>query len=66
MTWSPDHRWLYFPGMRPDEVLLFKGYDSSADDVARFVPHAAFEDPSAPADRLIQESIEVTALVFFR
>ena len=66
VTWNPHHRWLYFPGMRPDEVLLFKGYDSSADDVARFVPHAAFEDPSAPADRLIQESIEVTALVFFR
>ena len=32
-----------------------------ADAVVRQIGHA-----SAPADRLIQESIEVTALVFFR
>jgi hypothetical protein len=46
-------------------VLLFKSYDSSRDGVARFVPHTAFEDPSAPADRLIQESIELRAFAFF-
>ena len=62
---SPQHRWMYFPGMRPDELLLFKSYDSAGDGIARFVPHAAFEDPSAPADRLIQESIEVKAVAVF-
>jgi hypothetical protein len=39
-------------------------YDSSLDGPARFVPHAAFEDPGAPADRLIQESIELRAFAF--
>ena len=65
VTHSPAHRWLYIPAMRPNEVLLFKTYDSSRDGVARFVPHTAFEDPSAPADRLIQESIELRAFAFF-
>jgi hypothetical protein len=50
--------------MLPNEVLLFKAYDSSLDGPARFVPHAAFEDPSSPADRLIQESIELRAFAF--
>lgn len=62
---DPAHRWLYLPGMRSNEVLLFKAYDSAPETVARFVPHAAFEDPSAPADRLIQESIELKAFAFF-
>jgi len=64
VTYSPRHRWLYVSGMRPNEALLFKGYDSSR-EVARFVPHSSFEDPSAPADRLIQESMEVRAFAFF-
>ena len=50
--------------MRSNEVLLYKAFDSSLGK-ARFVPHTAFEDPSAPADRLIQESIELKAFVFF-
>jgi hypothetical protein len=61
---SPARRWLYLPGMLPNEVLLFKAYDPSLDGPARFVPHAAFEDPSAPADRLTQESIELRAFAF--
>lgn len=65
VTYNPSHRWFYISGMHPNEVLLFKSYDSSCDGVARFVPHTAFEDPSAPADRLIQESIELTAFAFF-
>jgi hypothetical protein len=65
VKYNPAHRWLYVPGMRQNEVLLFKDYDSSRNGVARFVPHTAFEDPSAPGDRLIQESIEFKALAFF-
>lgn len=62
--YNPNHRWLYVPGMRPDEVLMLKCYDSRR-GVARFAPHSAFEDPSAPADRLICESIELRTLAFF-
>ena len=28
ITFNPDHRWVYVPGMRPDEVLFFKQGDT--------------------------------------
>jgi hypothetical protein len=65
VTYNPAHRWLYVPGMRKDEALLIKTYDSAQDGRARFVPHSAFEDPTAPPDVLPRESIELRALVFF-
>ena len=36
----------------------------AADGTARFTAHSAFEDPTAPADVLPRESIEVRTLVF--
>jgi hypothetical protein len=65
VRYNPAHRWLYISGMLPDEALLLKCYDSRRDGVARFAPYSAFEDPSAPADRLVQESIELRTLAFF-
>jgi len=62
---NPNHRWLYVPEMRTDEALLLKCYDSAADGRARFAPHTAFEDPTAPADVLPRESIELRTLAFF-
>ena len=59
------HRWLYAPAMAEDEVLLFKCYDSRKSGTARFAPHSAFEDPTAPEDRLPRASIEARALAFF-
>ena len=50
--------------MTPDEVLLLKCYDSSTDGRARFAPHSAFTDPTAPADAPLRESIELRTLVF--
>jgi hypothetical protein len=64
VTYNPDHRWFYVPDMQPDEALLLKCYDSSTDGRARFAPHTAFDDPTAPADRLPRESIELRTLVF--
>jgi hypothetical protein len=63
-NYSPDHRWYYYPKMQRDEALLFKGYDSDLRAKARFTAHTAFDDPSAPANILPRESIEVRALVF--
>jgi hypothetical protein len=40
------------------------GYDSETDGRARFAPHTAFDDPTAPADVLPRESIEIRTLVF--
>ena len=62
---NPAHRWFYVPEMRRDEALLLKCYDSAEDGRARFAPHSAFEDPTAPADILPRESIELRSLVFY-
>jgi hypothetical protein len=50
--------------MTPDEALLIKCYDSATDGRARFAPHTAFIDPSAPWDAPPRESIELRMLVF--
>ena len=66
VTYSPRHRWFYVPEMRADEVLLLKCFDSRDDgEVARFAPHTAFIDPTAPVDAPPRESIELRAYVFF-
>ncbi len=65
LTYNPAHQWFYAPAMRTDEALLLKCYDSLRDGRARFMPHTSFEDPTAPADKLPRESIELRMLVFF-
>jgi hypothetical protein len=64
VTFNPQHRWFYVPDMQPDEALLLKCYDSATDGRARFAPHTAFEDPTAPADVAPRESIELRTFVF--
>ena len=50
VTFSPRHRWFYFPRMAADEVVLIKCYDSARDGRARFTAHGAFDDhtPTSP------------------
>jgi hypothetical protein len=64
VTYSPQHRWFYYPAMRRREVLVFKQYDSLV-SAPRFVPHAAFEDPHTPPNAPPRESIEARCLVVF-
>ena len=64
VTYNPEHRWFYVPEMQPDEALLLKCFDSKTDGRARFMPHTAFDDPTAPVDALPRESIEIRTLVF--
>ena len=64
VTYNPAHRWLYLREMTTDEVLLLKIYDSKIDGRARFTPHTAFDDPTAPRDAPPRESIELRTLVF--
>lgn len=59
---NEKHKWYFKYAQKPDEVTLIKCYDSR-EDVARRVPHSAFED-AAEKDRDGRESIEVRALVF--
>jgi hypothetical protein len=63
VRYNPAHRWFYVPEMQVDEATLIKCYDS-AEDKARFTARSAFEDPTAPADALPRESIELRTLVF--
>ena len=62
---NPAHRWYYAPDMRPDEVLIFKGYDSAHDGRARFTLHSAFDDPSTPPDAPQRSNIEARVFAFF-
>ena len=64
VTFNPAHQWFYVPDMQPNEALLLKCFNSATDGRARFAPHTAFEDPTAPADILPRESIELRTLVF--
>ncbi|MEJ0016390.1 MAG: CmcJ/NvfI family oxidoreductase [Acetobacteraceae bacterium] len=64
MRHNPKQRWFYVPAMRADEALLLKCYDSARDGRAVMSPHGAFEDPTAPADVLPRESIELRTIAF--
>lgn len=66
VTHNPAHRWFYLSAMTVEEGLLLKCFDSCTDGRARFAPHSAFTDPTAPADAPLRESIELRALVFHR
>ena len=65
LAYADEQRWYWAPFMRPDEVLLIKGWDSANDGRARFTPHGAFqlplEDPGAPP----RESIEARTFLIF-
>lgn len=61
---SPAHRWWYAPRMRPDEVLVFKLYDSDRSRV-QWTGHTAFDDPTSRADAPPRESIEIRTISFF-
>jgi len=61
---SDTHRWFYFSDMTPDEVLVFKCYDSDPGR-AGFVPHCAFRDPNCPQGSA-RMSIEARIWAAFR
>lgn len=62
-TYSPTHRWYYYPAMAPGEVLVFKHYDSRSGAVTRGTPHCAFDDPTMPPHAPLRRSIEARCLV---
>ena len=63
--YSPDHRWVYFPQMQPDELILLKCYDTELDGRARWTAHTAFEDPTSPANAARRQSIETRTIAFY-
>lgn len=65
LTFSPEHRWYYVPRMEPEEILVFKCFDSRDPSRANCVPHVAFKDSNAPLDAAPRESIEARTMAFF-
>ena len=63
VKYSQDHRWYYYPRMTPDEVLVFKAYDSEG-VIGRTCPHCAFANPLAAPDSPARRSIELRVLCF--
>ena len=63
LSHNPRHRWYYAPRMQPDEVLVFKLFDSDANRV-QWTGHTAFDDPQAAPDAPPRESIEIRTISF--
>lgn len=65
LTYSPEHRWVYFPDMRVEELIFIKCYDSLEDGRARFSAHTAFDDPACPPGSPPRQSIEIRTFVMW-
>lgn len=63
LSYNPRHRWYYAPLMQPDEVLVFKLFDSDRSRV-QWTGHTAFDDPTAAPDAPARESFEIRTISF--
>lgn len=61
--YNPDHRWYYLSDMEPDDMLLFKGFDSAVPDAMNAM-HSAFDNPLG-ADGVPRRSIEARFIAVF-
>jgi len=65
VRFNTSHRWCYFPQMQLNEILAFKTFDSSSDDLSRLSVHTSFADPGALPDSPSRQSMETRAFVFY-
>jgi len=65
VRFQPNHRWIFFSRMTPEEVALIKCYDSARDGRARGSFHSAFVDGTAPGGAPARQSIEIRTIAFF-
>lgn len=66
-TGLPPHNWYVFPEMTPDEVVVFRTYDTELVPRAAtyFTPHSAFHDPDVEPGRPARFSIELRVMCLF-
>jgi hypothetical protein len=64
LRYNPAHRWLYFPNMQPDEVLVFKRHDTDLQQ-PHHVPHSAFSDSRVPAESVPRASVEMRTVAYW-
>lgn len=62
--YNPRHRWFFYSGMTPDEVLVFKRHDTDP-ALPSFLPHSAFVDDTVPTDTLPRASIEMRTIAYW-
>lgn len=80
LKFNSNHRWYYWGSLSPDEVIIFKCYDSASRDlalvsegtersglidVAGLCPHTAFFDENGPTTGHLRTSLEMRALLFY-
>jgi len=59
-----DHQWFYLADMAPDDLLLFKGFDSREPHSMNAM-HSAFTNPLAGPDAEPRRSVEARFIAFF-
>ncbi|MCC8960055.1 hypothetical protein H8B02_43630 [Bradyrhizobium sp. Pear77] len=62
--YNPSQRWYYIPDMTPDELYLFKGYDSDM-HYRPWSAHSAFDNRRAYPNAKPRESIETRFYVYY-
>jgi hypothetical protein len=62
--YDPDQRWLYFPDLTPDELIVFKAFDSAAGWNAQPL-HNSADIPGLPEDAAPRISIEARFFAFW-
>jgi len=62
--YNKDAKWFYLSGQKPDEVLVFKIFDSDNKVKAKGVPHTAFEVHNRDKEWKPRKSFEIRGLVF--
>lgn len=63
---NENHRWYWFPFLRPSEAVLFKTFDGQPGEHHWSCPHAAFTAPNAPEELAGRRtSIEFRILLAF-
>jgi hypothetical protein len=67
-TEPSPYRWYAFPELRPDEVVVFRTYDTELVERGEtwFTPHSAFRDPDVEMGCPARSSIELRAICLYR
>lgn len=61
---NPEHRWYYLSEMQPEDLLVFKGFDSEI-PTSMNAMHTAFENLSAADNATPRVSVEARFFAFF-
>ncbi len=66
LAYNKRQRWYYFPRMKPNEMLVFKQYDTREENPClRQVYHGAVHDPTTTDNAPLRQTIEVRVLALF-